>query len=54
MAIHYGDFANKDDDELIKMRENLLDYLEKDKREEYIEKLHELLEVEREITLREE
>jgi hypothetical protein len=36
------------------MRENLLDYLEKDKREEYIEKLHELLEVEREITLSEE
>lgn len=54
MTIHYGDFDNKEDDELVELREELMDYLEKDKSEEFINKLHELQEVERELTLRED
>lgn len=50
----YGYYSNKSDDVLIEKRENLMDYLEKDKRQEFINKLHELMEVERELTLRED
>lgn len=53
-AVHYGDYESKEDEELIEMRENLMDYIEKDRSEEFINKFHELLEVERELTLREE
>ena len=52
--IAYGDFGSKEDDELVQMREELMDYLEKDKTEYFIDKLHELQEVERELTLRED
>lgn len=52
--LHYGDYANKDDDELIEMRENLMNYIETKKTQEFIDKFHELLEVERELTLRED
>jgi len=52
--IHYGDYGNKEDEELIKMREELMDYIEKGKTEVFINKFHELLEVERELTLRED
>lgn len=52
-GIKYGDFGAMEDDELNTKREELMDYLEKDKSEEFIEKLHELQEVERELTLRE-
>ena len=51
--MNYGDYSNKSDDFLIKKRERLMDYLEKDKTQEFIDKLHELQEVERELTLRE-
>ena len=51
--VHYGDFGEKENDELVKMREDLMDYLEKDKTEEFINKLHLLQECERELTLRE-
>ena len=53
-AIHYGDYGSKEDEELIKMREELMDYIEKSKTEAFINKFHELLEVERELTLRED
>jgi len=52
-VIHYGDYGSKEDDELVTMREELMDFIEKGKREEFINKFHELLEVERELTLRE-
>jgi hypothetical protein len=53
-TICYGDSEVFSDDTLIKMREDLMDYLEKNKTDFYIQKLHELMEVERELTLREE
>jgi len=53
-TIHYGDFGNKEDDELIELREELMDFLEAGKDEEFINKLHALQEVERELTLRED
>ena len=53
-TIHYGDFGNKEDDEPIELREELMDFLEAGKDEEFINKLHALQEVERELTLRED
>lgn len=50
----YGDYQNKTDRWLITNREKLMDYLEKDKTQAFINKLHKLQEVERELTLREE
>lgn len=50
----YGDFGGLEDEELVRKREDLMDYLEKGMRPEFIEKLHELQEVERELTLRED
>ena len=47
------DYAKMSDDELIAKRELMLDELEKDKRPEYCLLLHELLELERELTIRE-
>ncbi len=47
------DYSKKTDNWLIKQREELLDYIEKDKTNEFYKKLHKLLEVERELTLRE-
>lgn len=42
------------DDDLTQKREELIDFLETGMSEEYIKKLHEWAEVERELTLREE
>ena len=52
---HTGDFdfENADDEDLIEMREVLLDFLEQGMKEEYINKLHLLLEVEYNLTTRE-
>lgn len=47
------DFKTMTDDDLIEKREELMDYLEKDKTQEFIDKLHELQEIERALTLRE-
>lgn len=52
--IHYGDYGNLDDDTLCELREELMDYLEKGRSQLFIHKLHELMEVERELTLRED
>jgi len=52
--ICYGDYGDKEDDELVEMREEFMDYIEKGMSQEFIDKFHELLEVERELTLREE
>lgn len=54
MTIHYGDYSAIEDEELVEMREELMDFIEKDKDEEFINKFHELMEVERELTLRED
>ena len=51
--IHYGDYGDLEDDTLISMREELMDFIEKSKTQFFIRKFHELLEVERELTLRE-
>jgi len=45
---------NLTDDELIEKREVLLDRVEKDKTQGFIGKIHELLEIDRELTLRED
>lgn len=51
---YYGDLGVVEEtDDLNTMREIFLDYLEKDMSEKFIRKLHLLLEVERELTLRE-
>jgi hypothetical protein len=51
---HYGALSEvEDDDELNDMRETLLDFLEKGMKEEYINKLHLLLEVEYQLSSRE-
>jgi len=42
------------DDVLVKKREELLDEIEKGKTQEFIDKFHKLLEIERELTLRED
>ena len=53
--IKYGDYRNYKDDRLIKIREEFMDCVEKHLVHEHlIECFHELLEVERELTLREE
>lgn len=46
-------YETKSDDYLCNKREKLLDFLETGMRESYIKKLHDLLEIERELTLRE-
>jgi hypothetical protein len=52
---YYGDLGCvEDSDDLCTMREILFDFIEKDKSQEFIAKFHLLLEVERELTLREE
>lgn len=51
--LHYGDFGDLEDDTLIAMREELMDFIERGKTQFFIRKFHELLEVERELTLRE-
>lgn len=52
---YYGSLGelNDDNDELNTMREMLMDFIEKDASESFINKFHLLLEVERELTLRE-
>lgn len=50
---YYGSLDVDDTDDLCTMREILLDFIEKDAKESYKGKLHLLLEVERELTLRE-
>lgn len=52
--VHYGDLGAKEDDDLVTMREELMDYLEKGMNKTFIHKLHLLQEVERELTLRED
>ncbi len=52
-VVHYGDFGDLEDDTLVSMREELMDYIEKGKSQFFIRKFHELMEVERELTLRE-
>jgi hypothetical protein len=52
--IAYGDYGSKEDDELVEMREELMDTIEIWLGHEHRrETLHELMEVERELTLRE-
>lgn len=51
--LHYGDYGDLEDDDLTTMREELMDYIEKGMTKIFIHKFHELLEVERELTLRE-
>ena len=51
--IHYGDYGAMETEELSEMRESLMDYLEKGQSKTFIRKFHELMEVERELTLRE-
>jgi hypothetical protein len=46
--------STKTDTYLIKKREILMDWIEKDRSQDFIDKLHNLLEIERELTLREE
>lgn len=53
MTIKYGDYRKIKDEQLVAKREELMDYLEKGKNDEFIDKLHQLQEVERELTLRE-
>jgi hypothetical protein len=48
------DYEEKSDDYLIARREKLTDWLETDMSQEFIRKFHDLLEVERELTLRED
>lgn len=51
----YGALSSIESDEtLVAMRETLIDYIEKDKTQNFINKFHLLLEVERELTLRED
>jgi hypothetical protein len=52
-AFREAEFSNMDDDTLIEIREELMDYVEADTSEEFKDKFHKLLEVERELTLRE-
>ena len=54
MSLHYVDYGEKEDEELVELREQLMDYLETGASEEFCHKLYELLEVEREMTLRED
>ena len=46
-------FVNLDDDTLCDIREELTDFIEKGRSQLFVHKLHELIEVERELTLRE-
>lgn len=50
----YGDLGSVEDDDLVALREVFMDYIEKDKTQDFIKKFHFLLEVERELTLRED
>lgn len=52
--VHYGDYGNLDDDTLCQLREELMDFIEKGRSQLFIHKFHELMEVERELTLRED
>ena len=53
--IKYGDYGDMDDDKLCELREELMDNIEKWLLHEHrIEEFHELMEVERELTLRED
>jgi len=52
---YYGSLGDVDeDDDLCEMREILMDFIEKDSSQAFINKFHLLLEVERELTLRED
>lgn len=52
---HYGGLDHvEDDDELCDAREVLMDFIEMGKSEDFINKFHLLLEVERQLTLRED
>lgn len=52
---HYGALDEvEEDDELLEMRETLMDFLEQGMKEEYINKLHLLLEVEYQLSSRED
>ena len=52
---HYGALSDvEEDDDLCDMRELLMDFIEMGKSESFINKFHLLLEVERELTLRED
>ena len=52
---HYGALDEViEDDELIEMREVLMDFIEQGMKESFINKFHLLLEVERQLTLRED
>lgn len=52
---YYGSLGGVEDvEELNDARESLMDFIEKDKSEAFINKFHLLLEVERELTLRED
>lgn len=53
-AIHYGDYASMSDGMLIAILNTLEEELERGQTKEFIHKLCELREVERELTLREE
>jgi len=48
------DYKNTDDSVLIAAREVLLDEIERGKNQEFIDNFHKLLEIERELTLRED
>lgn len=50
----YGELGGVETEELLDMREVFMDYIEKDMTQEFINKFHFLLEVERELTLRED
>lgn len=50
----YGELGGVETEELLDMREVFMDYIEKDKTQDFINKFHFLLEVERELTLRED
>lgn len=52
---HYGALDEVEhDEELLEMRETLMDFLEQGMREEYVNKLHLLLEIEYQLTNRED
>ena len=50
--MNYGDYADKDNEKLSELREELMDYVEKGQSKTFVKKFHELMEVERELALR--
>jgi hypothetical protein len=50
----YGALGGVENDDLVALREVFMDFIEQGKSQEFINKFHFLLEVERELTLREE